>query len=69
MNTAKFVTEIKVNDPDFKVDMPVHICILKDNNSKGVFGIDSSYLEQLEDDCIIINSPFNDEELRVVGLD
>lgn len=48
MKQAKFVKEITVIDPD--TNSPVEISIYKHENG-GMFGIDSSYIEQvLEDD-------------------
>lgn len=48
MKQAKFVKEITVIDPD--TNSPVDISIYKHENG-GMFGIDSSYIEQvLEDD-------------------
>ena len=47
MKTAKFVTEIQVIDPD--TNSPIDIAIYKHENG-GMFGIDSSYIEQGLDD-------------------
>jgi len=58
MNTAKFVKEIVVQDPDSKAD--VEVSIFKHENG-GLFGIDSSYIVQCFDDdetMIIISDPF-----------
>jgi hypothetical protein len=44
MNKAYFVTEILVTDPDSK--MPVEVAIYKHENG-GMFGIDSSFLDQV----------------------
>lgn len=53
MKQAKFVKEITVIDPDS--NLPVDISIYKHENG-GMFGIDSSYIEQvLEDDETIIS--------------
>lgn len=53
MKTAKFVKEVTVTDPETGGD--VQISIYKHENG-GVFGIDSSYLEQAFED---------DEEIKV----
>jgi hypothetical protein len=58
--TAKFVTEIKVKDPD--TNAPVEISLFKHENG-GMFAVDSSYIVQVlpeEGDCFIPD-PFNDE--------
>lgn len=47
MKQATFVTEINVIDPETLA--PVHISIYKHENG-GMFGIDSSYIEQGLDD-------------------
>jgi len=44
MKKAYFVTEILVTDPDTKA--PVEVAIYKHENG-GMFGIDSSFLEQV----------------------
>lgn len=60
MKQAKFVKEITVIDPDS--NLPVEISIYKHENG-GMFGIDSSYIEQvLMDDSdldnLLILDPF-----------
>lgn len=47
MNTAKFVLEVKVIDPDTQGE--VEISIFKHENG-GMFGIDSSYIAQVLED-------------------
>lgn len=60
MKQAKFVKEITVVDPDSK--LPVDISIYKHENG-GMFGLDSSYIEQvlmdIDDlDNLLILDPF-----------
>ncbi len=55
MNTAKFITEVVVKDPDTK--LPVAVAIYKDMQSGGMIGLDSSWVEQEEPETI--PSPFN----------
>jgi hypothetical protein len=59
MNKAKLVTEISVKDPDNSMLM-VNVAIYKHENG-GMFGIDSSYIEQIfdEDEYVIIPDLFN----------
>jgi len=59
MNTAKFVEEISVTDPDSKGD--VSMSVFKHEQSGGMFAIDSSYLEQCfdEDEDPVIADPLN----------
>jgi hypothetical protein len=63
MKTAKFVTTIKVKDPDQFGS--VEISVYKHENG-GMFAVDSSYLDQVartdEDDNLIIPDPFCDVE-------
>jgi len=47
MKRAKFVKEVSVIDPDSNA--PVEVAIYKHDNG-GMFGIDSSYVEQVLDD-------------------
>jgi len=60
MNTAKFVNEITVIDPDSK--LPVEMSVFKHENG-GMFAMDSSYLEQNFDDDgdPVIADPFNND--------
>lgn len=56
MNTAKFVLDIKVIDPDTFGE--VDVTIFKHQNG-GMFGLDASYIEQvLEEDHEITLDPF-----------
>jgi hypothetical protein len=57
---AKFVTEIKVKDPD--TNAPVEISLFKHENG-GMFAVDSSYIVQVlpeEGDCVMPD-PFADD--------
>lgn len=59
MNTAKFVEEISVTDPDSQGI--VELSVFKHENG-GMFAIDSSYIEQVlpeEGDCFIAD-PFSE---------
>ena len=55
-----YIHELCVHDPD--TDEPVHIEVWKDNNSGGMFAIDSSFLEQVDD----FYNPFNGEKESIV---
>lgn len=59
MNTAKFVTEITVIDPDS--GLPVEIDVFKHEGSGGMFAVDASYLDQCFDDDTdpVINDVFS----------
>ena len=59
-NSAEYVKEISVIDPDSKGE--VAMCVFKHNESGGMFAVDSSYLEQCFDDDTdpVIPDPFND---------
>ena len=70
MNTAKFVKEIMVTDPDTKGD--VSLSLFKHQNN-GMFAIDSSYLDQCTDDgnFTIIPDPFGEgrnDEVILAGV-
>jgi hypothetical protein len=55
-NTAKFIKEIVIQDPDTGGD--VHVAIYKHQHG-GIFGIDSSFIEQeREDTSDAIYDPF-----------
>lgn len=58
-NSAEFVKEIVVIDPDSKA--PVELSVFKHNESGGMFAIDSSYLDQCFDDDQdpVIPDPFS----------
>ena len=59
-NSAEFVSEIMVKDPDSK--LRVEMSVFKHNDSGGMFAVDSSYLDQCFDDDTnpVIADPFND---------
>ena len=59
-NSAEFVKEVTVTDPDSKA--PVDMCVFKHNETGGMFAVDSSYLDQYFDDDTnpVIQDPFND---------
>jgi hypothetical protein len=59
MQIAKFVKEITVTDPDTKGKVKLEV--YKANNG-GMFAIDSSFLEQFDEDSICIFNPFADVE-------
>ena len=71
MNTAKFVKEVVVIDPDSKGK--VAMSIFKHDNG-GMFAIDSSYLDQCfdTDSTIFIPDPLNDNseycDVELTGL-
>lgn len=60
---AKFIKNIVVTDPD--TGLEVELCIYKDMSTEGIFGVDASYIEQMEPETI--NSPFSDAVLTFVG--
>jgi hypothetical protein len=59
INTAVFVKEVTVTDPDSGGE--VAIAIYKHENSGGMFGVDSSFIEQMfeDDEVAMIADPFN----------
>ena len=59
MRKYTYIHELCVNDPD--TDEPVHIEVWKDNNSGGVFAIEATYLDQIDE----FYNPFNGECERV----
>lgn len=65
MKTAKFVQEITVIDPDTNEN--VQLSIYKHQNG-GMFGIDSSYLEQAFDDDDEIKIPDVFREYNFIGV-
>lgn len=65
MKTAKFVQEITVIDPDTNEN--VQLSIYKHQNG-GMFGIDSSYLEQVFDDDDEIKIPDVFRERNFIGV-
>lgn len=69
MNTANFINEVTVIDPDSKGE--VEVAMFKHNESGSIFGIDSSYLDQCFEDEIdpVIPDPFNEGiEVTLLGL-
>ena len=58
MNKAMYTGEVTVTDPDSK--LPVEVSMFK-HEGGGMFGIDSSYLDQTFEDDIepVIPDPFN----------
>jgi len=67
-NTARFITEITVTDPDSKGD--VGLSVFKHDQGGGMFAIDSSYLDQCfeDDEDPVIPDPFMDDEyLNTIG--
>lgn len=61
-NSAEFVKEISVKDPDS--GGWVEISVFKHNETGGMFAIDSSYLDLCFDDDTdpMIQDPFNDNQ-------
>ena len=69
MNTAEYVKEVTVTDPDTKLN--VAMSVFKHNNGGGMFAIDSSYLDQCFDDDTdpVIPDVFNDgDKITLYGL-
>lgn len=69
MNTAKFITEVTVIDPDSMGE--VEVSMFKHNESGGIFGVDSSYLEDCFEDDIdpTIPDPLNEgHKIILLGL-
>lgn len=62
---AKFMKEELVMDPDTKE--PVTVAFFKDESSGGIFAIDSSFIEQLDEPPIVIE-PFNGQEVILKGV-
>jgi hypothetical protein len=66
MNTAKFIKEIIVKDPDTKGDVILEV--YKHENG-GMFAVDSSYLEQnFEDDSEPVIPDMFDDNANMVGV-
>ena len=57
---AIFITEVKVQDPDSGAKMTVGI--YKDPESRGLFGIEDMFLEQIERD---VRSPYNEHTILI----
>lgn len=64
MGLARFITELVVLDPDSKAD--VGVAIFKDENSGALFGIDSSFLTEMEEPITI--EPFNHTKVKLIGI-
>lgn len=66
MKEAKFIQEITITDPDSKA--PVQVSIYKEIEGGGMFGIDSSYIQQVfdEDESIIIDSVFANGKIELI---
>lgn len=62
-NKAIFIQEVSVTDPESEA--PVSISIYKDKTSGGMFGVDSSFLETLEEDENV-TEPFNGNKVVLV---
>lgn len=62
-NKAIFIQEVSVTDPES--DAPVSISIYKHKTSGGMFGVDSSFLETLEENESVIE-PFNGSTVELV---
>jgi hypothetical protein len=62
-NTAIFVTEVTVNDPD--TNAPVLLEIYKHEQSGGMFGMDASFIDQNfdEDEKPTVADPFNNNSI------
>jgi hypothetical protein len=60
---ANYVTDITVTDPDTK--LPVEVTIFKHENG-GMFGIDASYIDTIDDDNTFIPVPdlFDNENIE-----
>lgn len=59
VNTATFIKEISIVDPDTKGT--VHVSMFKHEQSGGIFGIDTSFLDQCFDDHerVMVADPLN----------
>jgi hypothetical protein len=66
MKTAEYIGETDVTDPD--TNALVKVCIYKHENG-GIFAIDASFLESLEDDeDIKIYDPFETDKAKKILL-
>ena len=68
MNTAKYVNEITVIDPDLGGE--VSLTVFKHENG-GMFAIDSSYIEQVlpeEGDCTIPDPLNNKGKIKLLDI-
>ena len=69
LNTAKFVEEITVTDPDTQA--PIEMDVFKHVQSDGMFAVDASYFDQCfgDDEPLIIPDPLNKGmEVKLLGL-
>lgn len=59
INTATYICEVPVVDPDSKGT--VHVSMFKHEQSGGIFGIDSSFLDQCfdDDERVMVADPLN----------
>lgn len=65
MKKAMFVQEVTVTDPD--TQMLVQVSIYKDPTSGALFGIDSSFVEQvMECEESTVTEPFNNSRVMLV---
>ena len=63
--TAKFITEISVLDPDS--GGMIQLSVYKENESDGMFAIDSSYITTFDDDDeIIVPSLFGNGKIKLI---
>jgi putative methionine-R-sulfoxide reductase with GAF domain len=63
INSATFVQEVTIVDPQTKGN--VTVSIFKHDQSGGIFGVDSSFIEQSfdDDETAMIADPFNNNSL------
>jgi hypothetical protein len=61
---ARFITQITITDPDSHA--PVELEVWKDPSSGGLFGIDASFLDQIEEH---VASPFNPDIILHLGVE
>lgn len=64
MQTASFVTEVQVIDPDTQA--PVDVAIYKLASNGALFGVDSSYIITLSDNDPV-NCPFTGDAIQLIG--
>jgi hypothetical protein len=62
-NTATFVQEVTVTDPDTQAE--VKVSIYKHDSANGMFGIDSSFIQQNfgDDETPMVADPFNNNAI------
>jgi len=65
MNGAIFINEVTINDPSSLLD--VQVSMFKDIKSGGMFGVDSSFIEQNfdEDEPVIVIEPINGQKVML----